>query len=118
MPIDCRRGELFYANLDPVSGHEQGGKRPVLIIQNDIGNVHSPVTIVAAVTSSLGPKVYPTEVRLKAGTGGLTKNSAILLNQIKTIDKSRLERHLGHLDAQTMSQVDEALKISLGLVPL
>jgi mRNA interferase MazF len=114
----CRRGEIYWADLNPVIGHEQGGRRPVLIIQNDIGNRYSSTTIVAPITSSLSAKVYPTEVRIPAGTDGLTKDSSILLNQIKAIDKRRLERRMGQLDETTMHQVNQAITISLGLVPL
>ena len=119
MPVrKCRRGEIYLADLNPVVGHEQGGRRPVLIIQNDVGNLHSPTTIVAPLMASFTTKVYPTEVRVKAGTAGLPKDSPILLNQIKAIDKRRLENCVGRLDAGTMRQVDEAIRISLGLVPL
>jgi mRNA interferase MazF len=116
--MECRRGEIYLADLNPVIGREQGGRRPVLIIQNDIGNRYSPTTIVAAITSAISPKVYPTEVQVPAGAGGLSAPSAVLLNQIKTIDKSRLERYVGHLDEATMRRVDWAIHISLGLVPL
>jgi mRNA interferase MazF len=118
MTIQCRRGELYYADLNPVKGHEQGGRRPVLIIQNDIGNQFSPITIVAPLTTSFSQKIYPTEVRLVAGTGGLSQVSSVLLNQIKAIDKSRLEERIGKLDEWVMHRVDEAIKISLGLVPM
>lgn len=114
----CRRGEIYWADLNPVIGREQGGLRPVLIIQNDIGNRYSPTTIVAPITSSLSDKVYPTEVRILAGAGGLTKNSSVLLNQIKTIDKRRLEQRIGQLGATAIQQVDQAIEISLGLIPL
>lgn len=114
----CLRGEVYWADLNPVIGHEQGGWRPVLIIQNDIGNLYSGNTIVAPITSSLSTKVYPTEVRVPAGTGGLTRDSSILLNQIKAIDKRRLERCMGQLDKHTMHQVNQAIEISLSLVPL
>ena len=114
----CRRGEIYWADLNPVIGHEQGGRRPVLIIQNDVGNRYGATTIVAPITSSLSAKVYPTEVRIPAETDGLTKNSSVLLNQIKAIDKRRLERRIGQLDKATMRQVDQAIEISLGLVPL
>lgn len=114
----CKRGEVYFADLNPVRGREQGGRRPVLIIQNDIGNRHSPVTIVAAITSAVSERAYPTEVRLAAGLGGLPRESAVLLNQIKTIDKERLEQRLGQLDAAAMRQVDEAIKLSLGLTLL
>lgn len=118
MVMPCRRGEVYFVDLNPVPGREQGGRRPVLIVQNDIGNQFSPVTIVAAITSAVAGKAYPIEVRLPSGAGGLPKESAVLLNQIKTIDKTRLETRVGELDAPTMRQVDEALKISLGLTPL
>ncbi len=114
----CKRGDVYFADLNPVRGREQGGRRPVLIVQNDIGNHHSPVTIVAAITSAVADRPYPTEVRLAAGQGGLPKASAVLLNQIKTIDMDRLEQRLGQLDVAAMRQVDEAIKISLGLAPL
>jgi mRNA interferase MazF len=114
----CKRGEIYMADLDPVVGSEQGSRRPVLIIQNDIGNQYSPTTIIAAITSQLSAKIYPTEVRIKAGSGGLDKDSAVLLNQIKTIDKSRLENHFGVLSPAAMKKVDEAIKISLGLRPI
>ena len=89
----------------------------MLIIQNDIGNRHSATTIVAPITSSLSSKVYPTEVQIPAGTGRLTKDSSILLNQVKAIDKRRLERRIGQLDEGAMRQVDQAIMISLGLLP-
>jgi len=114
----CRRGEIYWADLNPVIGHEQGGRRPVLIIQNDIGNRYSPTTIVVPITSSFSDKVYPTEVRVPADTGGLISDSSMLLNQIKAVDKRRLERCIGQLDKTTMRRVDQAIKISLGLVPL
>ncbi|MBM4456249.1 MAG: type II toxin-antitoxin system PemK/MazF family toxin [Chloroflexi bacterium] len=117
MPREYRRGQIYYAGLDPIVGHEQAGYRPVLIIQNDTGNTFAPTVIVAALTTTLPPKPYPTEVRVSAGTAGLPQSSAIRLDQIRTIDKRRLERYVGQLDAALMRQVDEALKISLGLVP-
>ena len=113
--VQCRRGEIYYADLSPVVGHEQGGRRPVLIIQNDIGNRYSSVTIVAPLTTSFTDKVYPTEVRVKAGAAGLAHDSSVLLNQIKTIDKARLERLVGRLDPASMRRVDLAIKINLGL---
>jgi mRNA interferase MazF len=115
---ECLRGEVYVANLDPVFGSEQGSRRPVVIIQNDIGNKYSPTTIVAAITSQITSKIYPTEVRISAGEAGLDKNSSILLNQIKTIDKRRLENLLGQLNKETIKKVDEANKISLGLISL
>jgi len=112
----CKRGEIYMADLDPVVGSEQGSRRPVLIIQNDVGNQFSPTTIVAAISSQFSPKIYPTEVRVKAGSGGLDKDSTVLLNQIKTIDKQRLENRLGEVNLATMRKVDECIKISLGLI--
>lgn len=115
---EYRRGDTWLANLDPVVGSEQGKTRPIVIIQNDIANEHSPVVIVAAITTAVGPKEYPTEVRVRAPEGGLKQDSVILLNQIRTIDKSRLIERWGRMQPETMKRVDEALKISLGLVPL
>ncbi len=114
----CRRGELHYADLSPIKGHEQGGRRPVLIIQNDIGNQFSPTTIVAPLTTALTERVYPTEVRVEAGAGGLPQASSVLLNQLKTIDKRRLEERIGQFDDQVMRRVDLAIKVSLGLEQL
>ena len=110
-----KRGEMYWADLDPVIGCEQGSRRPVLIIQNDIGNTYSPMTIVAAITASLSSKVYPTEVRVPAGTGGLRKASSVLLNQIKSIDKRRLEEFIGRLGPEVMVKVDRGLKLSFAL---
>ncbi len=118
MAREHRRGQIYYANLDPIVGHEQAGYRPVLIIQNDTGNAFSPTVIVAALTTALPPKPYPTEVRVSTGTAGLTQDSAIRLDQIRTIDKRRLERYVGQLDSTIMRRVDEAIKISLGLTPV
>ena len=118
MTRPCRRGELYYADLNPIKGHEQGGRRPVLIIQNDIGNQFSPTTIVAPLTTSFALRVYPTEVRVEAGTGGLPQTSSVLLNQIKAIDKDRLEERIGQLSEPVMRRVDDAIKMSLGLLPL
>jgi mRNA interferase MazF len=117
MPGEYYRGQVYYANLNPVVGHEQAGRRPVLIVQNDVGNRFSPTVIVAAITSKLPPRSYPTEVRVQAGAGGLAQDSAIRLDQIRTVDKMRLERYVGQLDAATMHRVDQSLKISLGLEP-
>ena len=114
----CRRGEIYYADLNPIKGHEQGGRRPVLVIQNDIGNQYSPTTIIAPLTTAFSERVYPTEVRLAAGIGDLPQASSVLLNQIKAIDKERLEIRIGQLDARTMERINQAIKISLGLIPL
>jgi mRNA interferase MazF len=110
-----RRGQVFYVDLDPVVGHEQAGYRPVLIIQNDTGNSFSPTVIVAALTTSLPPRPYPTEVRVSSGTAGLPRDSAVRLDQIRTMDKRRLGRYLGQLGPAVMRQVDAAIMISLGL---
>jgi mRNA interferase MazF len=118
MTRSCRRGELYYADLNPIKGHEQGGWRPVLIIQNDIGNQFSPTTIVAPLTTAFSARIYPTEVRVEAGVGGLPQASSVLLNQIKAIDKERLEDRIGRFGESVMRQVDEAIKVSLGLLPL
>jgi mRNA interferase MazF len=114
-----QRGDIYIVNLDPVVGSEQGGRRPVLIIQNDVNNQYSPVVIVASITSASTRVSYPVDVLIpSAGESGLRPNSRVLLNQIKTIDKHRLERYIGRLNDEHMAQVDEAIKISLGLVPL
>jgi len=111
-----QRGEIYFADLDPVVGSEQGGRRPVLIIQNDIGNQFSSVLIVAAITSAPTKVAYPVDVVIASGHSGLIKGSRILLNQIKTIDKRRLGRYVGRLDATQMAEVDQAIMISLGLI--
>ena len=113
-----RRGDIYYADLSPVVGSEQGGTRPVLIIQNDIGNQYSPTTIVAAITSQIDKPRLPTHVALPVNSGGLEKYSVILLEQIRTIDKSRLLEKVYTLDNDTMSKVNKAIEISLGLVDL
>jgi mRNA interferase MazF len=112
-----RRGDIWTVDLEPVVGSEQGKARPVLIIQNDIGNLYSPVLIVAALTSGEDAR-YDVQVEVRAPEGGLRHNSIVLLNQIRTIDKQRVGRYWGRLSAQTMQRVDEAIKISLGLVPI
>ena len=112
-----RRGEIWTVDLEPVVGSEQGKARPALIIQNDIGNLYSPVLIVAAITSGENAR-YDVQVEVKSPEGGLHHNSTVLLNQIRTIDKRRMGRYWGRLSPQTMQQVDEAIKISLGLVPI
>ncbi len=113
--MNIKRGDIFLANLEPVRGKEQGGIRPVLIIQNDIGNNTSPVTIIAAITSKIYEKDFPTNISISKEDSKLDKDSVILLNQLRTIDKSRLIKHIGELDNFLMAQVDMALKISLGL---
>ncbi len=110
-----KRGEIYYADLSPVVGSEQGGVRPVLIVQNDTGNRHSPTVIAAAITSQLGKAKLPTHIRLSGRTTGLNRDSIILLEQIRTLDKSRLRERMGRLDETTMSAVDNALSVSFGL---
>ncbi|MDI9459660.1 type II toxin-antitoxin system PemK/MazF family toxin [Candidatus Darwinibacter acetoxidans] len=112
------RGDIYYANLNPVIGSEQGGVRPVLILQNDIGNKYSPTTIVAAITSRIKKAKLPTHVELDSSNFALERDSVILLEQIRTIDKRRLKEKIAHLDEETMAQIDQALKISLGLVKM
>lgn len=109
------RGDLYYADLTPVVGSEQGGIRPVLIIQNNVGNRHSPTVIVAAVTSRIGKRVLPTHVPLLANSSGLKDDSVILLEQVRTIDRSRLKEYIGYLDQTIMKSVDEALSVSVGI---
>ncbi len=109
-----KRGELYYADLSPVVGSEQGGIRPVLIVQNDTGNKYSPTIIAAAVTSKLNKARLPTHIELNANEFGLQKNSVILLEQIRTLDKRRLLERIGELPQKTMQKVNYALLISLG----
>lgn len=115
---EVRRGDVFTTDLDPVQGSEQGGRRPCLVIQNDVSNAASPVVIVAAITSRPAKRERPTDVPLAPETSGLDLPSRALLNQIRTIDKRRLGRYVGHLTDNEMAQVDDAIRISLGLVPL
>ncbi|MFH1445148.1 MAG: type II toxin-antitoxin system PemK/MazF family toxin [Nanoarchaeota archaeon] len=110
-----RRGDIFLANLEPIKRSEQGGVRPVLVVQNDISNKYSPVSIVAAITSKVFEKEFPTNVFISKRESELSKDSTILLNQIRTIDKSRLIKKAGSLDLQLMGKVDLALRISLAL---
>lgn len=110
-----RRGDIYYADLSPVVGSEQGGIRPVLIIQNDIGNKHSPTVICAAVTSKMNKAKLPTHIEISAKRYEIVKNSVILLEQIRTVDKQRLKEFVCHVDHELMRKVDEALKVSLGL---
>ncbi len=111
-----KRGDIFYADLRPVVGSEQGGVRPVLIIQNDVGNRHSPTVICAAITSKMNKAKLPTHVELEAGRFQLVKDSVILLEQLRTIDKKRLKDRVCHLDGEILDQVDKALKVSLELI--
>lgn len=111
-----KRGDIFYADLSPVIGSEQGGVRPVLIIQNDVGNRYSPTVIVAAITSQINKAKLPTHVEICCEDYGLTKDSVILLEQVRTIDKRRLKEKIGHISDELMKKVDDALLISLGLI--
>ena len=110
-----KRGDIFYADLSPVVGSEQGGMRPVLIVQNDTGNKHSPTVIAAAITSQINKARLPTHIELEAKTYGLTKDSVVLLEQIRTIDKRRLKERMGKLDDELMDRVDNAIAVSFGL---
>lgn len=112
---NIRRGDIFYADLSPVIGSEQGGLRPVLIIQNDVGNKYSPTVIAAAITSRLGKTKLPTHIDIYAKDVGLSKNSVVLLEQIRTIDKRRLKEKMGHLDKDVMNEVNAAISVSFGL---
>lgn len=110
-----RRGDLYYAALNPVLGSEQGGVRPVLVVQNDIGNQYSPTTIIVAVTSQINKAKLPTHVEIEAAGSGLEKDSVILAEQVRTIDKSRLKQKVGTLGQDIMEKVNRAIEISLGL---
>ncbi len=113
--MNIKRGDIYYADLSPVVGSEQGGIRPVLIVQNDVGNRYSPTVIAAAITSRMGKTKLPTHIDIYADRVGLAKDSVVLLEQVRTIDKQRLGEKMGHLDAETMNAVDDAISISLGL---
>ncbi|MBM7579456.1 type II toxin-antitoxin system PemK/MazF family toxin [Jeotgalibacillus terrae] len=113
-----KRGDVFFADLSPVVGSEQGGVRPVLIIQNDIGNRFSPTVVVAAITAQIQKAKLPTHVEISSKRNGFERDSVILLEQIRTLDKQRLTDKITHLDDETMDKVDEALQISLGLIDL
>jgi len=110
-----KRGDIFYADLSPVVGSEQGGVRPVLIVQNDTGNRHSPTVIAAAITSQINKARLPTHIELEAKTYGLSKDSVVLLEQIRTLDKRRLKERMGKLDEGLMNKVDSAIAVSFGL---
>ena len=113
--MSVKRGEIYYADLSPVIGSEQGGVRPVLIVQNDVGNRHSPTVIAAAITSQKEKAKLPTHIELTASGCGLSKDSVVLLEQIRTIDKKRLKERMGELDNTSMTKIDTALSISFGL---
>ena len=113
--MNIRRGDIYYADLSPVVGSEQGGLRPVLIVQNDVGNRYSPTVIAAAITSKLGKAKLPTHIDVFASRVGLSKDSVILLEQIRTLDKRRLKEKMGHLDDESMQKVNTAISVSFGL---
>ena len=115
MITNIKRGDIFYADLSPVVGSEQGGLRPVLIIQNDVGNRYSPTVIAAAITSRMGKTRLPTHIDIHADRVGLAKDSVILLEQIRTLDKRRLKEKMGHLDNAVMTRVNNAIAVSFGL---
>lgn len=117
MDNNVKRGDIFYADLSPVVGSEQGGVRPVLIVQNDTGNRHSPTVIAAAITSQTGKAKLPTHIEVEAMSCGLPKESVILLEQIRTLDKRRLRERMGRLDDERMHRVDSAIAVSFGLHP-
>ena len=113
--LNIRRGDIYYADLSPVVGSEQGGIRPVLIVQNNIGNRFSPTVIAAAITSCQSKANLPTHIPLNSGTSGLAKDSVVLLEQVRTIDKRRLKEKMGAIDQSAMNAVDNAISISFGL---
>ncbi len=113
--MHIRRGDIYYADLSPVVGSEQGGVRPVVIVQNDVGNKYSPTVIAAAITSKINKAKLPTHIEINAETFGLPKDSVVLTEQIRTIDKKRLKEHIGHLDDEYMTKVNDALSVSFGL---
>ena len=111
-----KKGDIFFADLSPVIGSEQGGVRPVIVIQNDIGNKYSPTVIVAAITSQINKAKLPTHVEIRAGEHGLNKDSVILLEQLRTVDKRRLRERIGRMEGDAMKKVNDALVISLGII--
>lgn len=113
--MSVKRGDIYYADLSPVVGSEQGGMRPVLIIQNDVGNRYSPTVIAAAITSRMGKTRLPTHIDIYAEKAGLAKDSVVLLEQIRTLDKRRLKEKMGHLDDNIMNEINGAIAISFGL---
>lgn len=113
--MNIKRGDIYYADLSPVVGSEQGGVRPVLIVQNDVGNRYSPTVIAAAITSQMNKAKLPTHIELNKEGYGLIKDSVILLEQVRTIDKKRLKEKMGHLDDDLMQQVNTAINVSFGL---
>lgn len=115
MDSNVKRGDIYYADLSPVVGSEQGGIRPVLIVQNDVGNKYSPTVIAAAITSQRDKTKLPTHIQVNADNSGLAKDSIVLLEQIRTIDKQRLKEKMGSLDDYSMSMINQALSVSFGL---
>lgn len=113
--MNVRRGDIFYADLSPVVGSEQGGVRPVLIVQNDVGNKYSPTVIAAAITSQQQKANIPTHITIGAESSGLSKDSVVLLEQVRTIDKRRLKEKMGTIDEASMNRVDQAISISFGI---
>lgn len=113
--MNIKRGDIYYADLSPVVGSEQGGIRPVLIVQNDVGNKYSPTVIAAAITSQQDKSNLPTHINLSAAGSGLSKDSIVLLEQVRTIDKARLKEKMGALDNKSMNMVDKAISVSFGL---
>lgn len=113
--LNVRRGDIYYADLSPVIGSEQGGIRPVLIVQNDVGNKYSPTVIAAAITSRVSKSKLPTHIEVYADKYGLARDSVILLEQIRTLDKKRLKEKMGHLDEDVMIRVNDAITVSFGL---
>jgi len=113
--MEVNRGDIYYADLSPVVGSEQGGTRPVLVVQNNVGNKYSPTVIIAAITSQLDKAKLPTHIELKKEKYNLVKDSVVLLEQIRTLDKRRLKEHIGNIDQLTMQKVDVAIMISLGI---
>jgi len=113
--VNVKRGDVYYADLSPVIGSEQGGVRPVLVLQNNVGNKYSPTIIISAITSQINKSKLPTHIEINATDFGLSKDSVVLLEQIRTIDKKRLREKIGHLNEDVMHQVNEALQISFGM---
>lgn len=113
--MTIKKGDLYFADLSPVIGSEQGGIRPVLVVQNDVGNKHSPTIIVAAITSQMNKAKLPTHVEINAANNGLSRNSVVLMEQLRTIDKKRLKERIGTLDSELIPDVNHALGISLGI---
>ena len=116
--MTIKRGEIYYADLSPVVGSEQGGVRPVLIVQNDVGNKYSPTVIAAAITSQKFKTNLPTHISVNANDCGLSKDSIVLLEQIRTLDKQRLKERMGNLPENDMDRIDKALSVSFGLLDL